>query len=91
MLRLHLQIMPKFYAWFAVIILVGVSLWFFGKSKYNEGYAVCQAKQAVVQVKASEKAVKKAEKVKSDVSKIKDSDVDRELERSGWMRSPSDY
>lgn len=87
----RLLLMAKVYAGLGFVLILVVAFLFFGKAKYNEGFAVCEAKRAVVQVKASEVAVKKAEKVKSDVSKIKDSDIDRELERSGWMRAPSDY
>lgn len=74
-----------------IIALGSITIWKFGESKYDEGYAVANAEHNEAVTKAANKAAKDLENANRKVKKIADAGgLDDLLYDLGIMRANSD-
>lgn len=74
-----------------VVLILMASLYWYGHTKYAEGYAAATVHwQEVVRV-AQMKAREEREDVEKKVRKLSDPEIDAELASGNWLRRDEDY
>ena len=73
-----------------IIVAFGLTVNWYGDSRYEAGELSCKADAATAAITAGNESAAQLDKVTNETARMSDADVDADLVRLGIMRQPAD-